>query len=101
MNDYVEVNTDNGQLVYGMSLGLLETMVFTMMGYEPKEYGVMVFTDREPQDSDTLAESAPLHQEFFDSQDEAWDRVNEIVTLINEGTFEYNPPKLPEDADQF
>ena len=101
MEDYTERTTNNGQLVYGMSLGLLETMVFTMMGYEPKEYSVMVFTDREPEDTDTLADSAPLHQEFFESQEEAWARVEEVVSLINEGTFDYNPPKLPEDADQF
>jgi len=100
-DDYIAMDATNGQVVYGMPLGLLETMVFAMMGYEPKEYAVMVFSDREPQESDTLAESAPLHQEFFYSKSDAWARASEIVDAINNGTFEYEPPKLPESADLF
>lgn len=103
---YLELEADNTELVYAVELSGFEQMVLGMMGYEPDSFAVYVFrngngaTDEE-MEAWTLEEAAPLHQEFFSDEDSAVRRANDVLEQINDGTFVYNPPALPEDADQF
>lgn len=103
---YLELEADNTELVYAVELSGFEQMVLGMMGYEPDTFAVYVFRSDEgvsdaEKEAQTLAEVAPLHQEFFSDEDSASKRANDVLEQINNGTFVYSPPALPEDADQF
>lgn len=94
---YFEAKAKNGQEIIAHEMDFLASLTYQMMGYNPddKPVAIEVFSAEDPGPNATLEESAPLHQEFTDSLDEAKDRVEEIIALIDGGTFEYNPPVIP------
>lgn len=97
MNKYLETVADNGQLVTAYELDGFTSMVYGLMGYNPEglPFEVSVWREGEPKEADTLAESAPLHQEFYSTWEEAEKAYAEVKDLIGLGVFQYNPPTLP------
>ncbi|HEY6018328.1 MAG TPA: hypothetical protein VIY48_00050 [Candidatus Paceibacterota bacterium] len=86
----------DGQYVYAAELDLFTLMVYTMSGLKPKAWTVEVYRDSDMDENATMEECAPLHQEFFDDAVSAELRFKEVVSRINEGTFVYSPPVLPQ-----
>jgi len=94
----LERQASNGEYVLASELDVLATAVYKVMGFEPKRFSVDVWPEREPSLNDTLAEAAPLHQEFHDSWEDAKSRLEQIFKEIEAGTFAYNPPMLPDET---
>lgn len=93
----VEKSANNGQLVSAMEIDDSTFLVYSFTGLNPdaREYQVVVWREEEPTLDSTLEEAAPLHLEFAESFQDAEERMEQVLDLINEGVFAYDPPKLP------
>lgn len=97
---YVELDTNKGQVVYAGELDPVEVLILSVLNQDPKNYAVHVFRDVSDLDMDeqmnqTLEEAAPVHQEFFDNEEDSLKRAEQVQKEINAGTFVYSAPVLP------